>query len=79
MCLIILESQKITTILIYEYVSTSNEKEIYQKNYFVSVMVIQNSVLRVILVQDIPFVTPTLIAPTWPCKCFLKVEEFFKW
>jgi hypothetical protein len=42
-------------------------------------MVIQNSVLRVILVQDIPFVTPTLIAPTWPCKCFLKVEEFFKW
>jgi hypothetical protein len=64
MCLIILESQKITTILIYEYVSTSNEKEIYQKNYFVSVMVIQNSVLRVILVQDIPFVTPTLIAPT---------------
>jgi hypothetical protein len=64
MCLIILESQKITTILIYEYVSTSNEKKIYQKNYFVSVMVIQNSVLRVILVQDIPFVTPTLIAPT---------------
>jgi hypothetical protein len=32
------------------------KKKIYQKNYFVCVMVIQSSVLRVILRWDIPFV-----------------------
>jgi hypothetical protein len=37
----------------------SNEKQIYQKNYFLNVVVIQSSVLTMILGQDnYPFVYP---------------------
>jgi hypothetical protein len=36
----------------------SNEKKIYQKNYFINLMVIQSSVLIVILGWDSPFVYP---------------------
>jgi len=55
------KSQKNISILIKKYVST-NEKKIYQKNYFINLMVIQNSVLKVILGQGIPFVYPN-------CEC----------
>jgi hypothetical protein len=36
------------------------KKKIYQKIYFIYVMVIQHNVLRMILGQDIPIVYPNL-------------------
>jgi hypothetical protein len=41
---------------LYEYLM--KKIKIYQKNYFLNVMVIQSSVLKVVLMQDIPFVYP---------------------
>ncbi len=44
------------------------KKKIYEKNYFINVMVIQGSVLKMILGQDIAFVYHnlewTLVFPT---------------
>jgi hypothetical protein len=44
------------------------KKTIYQINYFVNVMVIQSSVLKMILGWNIPFVYPNL---EWTLTCFM--------